>query len=524
MDKALEIGKTSAVGSFQLFIGVAASTIIMAVGTIILARLMTPEEYGLYAIALIPSYMIILFRDWGVNSAITKYAATLRTQNKQERAREIIKTGILFETATGLALSVVLILISGYVATALFNRPESSPLIALTSVTILSGAILVASQSAFIGFERMEFNSLTTICQAIVKSVASPVLVFIGYSAMGAVLGYTISTVSAALMGFLILYLTILRRLKTQGPPESSSWETLREMLHYGIPISISSILGGFLAQFYAFLMAIYCADAMIGNYQAATQFATILTFFTTPISTVLFPAFSKINLQNENELLQTVFSSSVKYTAMLLVPATMAMMVLSKPMISTLFGEKWTYAPFFLTLYVISNLFSIFGSLSLGSLLAGIGETKTLMKLSLITLICGVPMASILIPTIGIVGLILTSILAGLPSMFLGLYLIWKRYKARADLKSSSKILAASVIAASVTFLILNFVASADWIELAVGGVVFLLTYLVAAPILGAVNKSDVNNLRVMFSGLGIISKALNIPLNTMEKLLRTL
>jgi O-antigen/teichoic acid export membrane protein len=297
-------------------------------------------------------------------------------------------------------------------------------------------------------------------------------------------------------------------------------------MLHYGIPISISSILGGFLAQFYAFLMAIHCADAMIGNYQVATQFATILTFFTTPISTVLFPAFSKINLQNENEneLLQTVFASSVKYTAILLVPATMAMMVLSKPMISTLFGEKWTYAPFFLTIYVISNLFSIFGSLSLGSLLAGIGETKTLMKLSLITLICGVPMASILIPAIGIVGLILTSISAGLPSMFLGLYLVWKRYKARADLKSSSKILAASVIAAAVAFLVINFVASADWIELAVGGLAFLATYLVAAPLMGAIKQGDINNLRALFSGLGIISKLLNIPLTTMEKLSKTL
>jgi O-antigen/teichoic acid export membrane protein len=201
-----------------------------------------------------------------------------------------------------------------------------------------------------------------------------------------------------------------------------------------------------------------------------------------------------------------------------------MAMMVLSKPMISTLFGEKWTYAPFFLTLYVISNLFSIFGSLSLGSLLAGIGETKTLMELSLITLICGVPMASILIPAIGIVGLILTSISAGLPSMFLGLYLVWKRYKARADLKSSSKILAASVIATVVTFLVLNFVASADWIELAVGGLAFLATYLVAAPLTGAINPGDINNLRALFSGLGIISKLLNIPLTTMEKLSKTL
>jgi len=69
------MGKVSATGSFQLFIGVATSTIAMAVGTIILARLMLPEEYGLYSIALIQSYMIVLFRDWGVNSAITKYVA-----------------------------------------------------------------------------------------------------------------------------------------------------------------------------------------------------------------------------------------------------------------------------------------------------------------------------------------------------------------------------------------------------------------------------------------------------------------
>jgi len=65
MEKAVEIGKKSATGSFHLFIGVAASTIIMAIGTIILARLMTPEEYGLYSVALVPSYMAILFRDWG---------------------------------------------------------------------------------------------------------------------------------------------------------------------------------------------------------------------------------------------------------------------------------------------------------------------------------------------------------------------------------------------------------------------------------------------------------------------------
>jgi O-antigen/teichoic acid export membrane protein len=86
MQKALEMGKKSATGSFQLFIGVAASTTIMAIGTIILARLMTPEEYGLYSIALVPSYMAILFRDLGGQLSHNKICSQ-RTSRKQRRTR-----------------------------------------------------------------------------------------------------------------------------------------------------------------------------------------------------------------------------------------------------------------------------------------------------------------------------------------------------------------------------------------------------------------------------------------------------
>ena len=72
MEKAFEMGKTSATGSVQLLIGVATSTIILALGAIILGNLLTQDQYGLYAIALAPSTLIILFRDWGINSAMTK--------------------------------------------------------------------------------------------------------------------------------------------------------------------------------------------------------------------------------------------------------------------------------------------------------------------------------------------------------------------------------------------------------------------------------------------------------------------
>jgi len=523
MEKILKMGKTSAIGSFQLFIGQAASTIIMAVGAVILARLITPEEYGLYSIALIPSYMAILFRDWGINSAITKYTASLRAQKTGEETFEVIKAGLIFEITVGFLLSLVLASLSGFIASVIFNRPESAPLIAVASITVFATALQTATQSTFIGFERMELNSLTNICQATIKSVAAPLLVFLGFGAMGATLGYTVSFIASAIIALAILYLTIIRGIKRTNTKKSKTSKTLREMLRYGVPLSISSIIGGFLTQFYAFLMAIYCSDAAVGNYQVATQFATILTFFTIPISTVLFPAFSKINTENENELLQSAFASSIKYASLIIVPAAMVLMVLSKPMVTTLFGEKWTQAPFFLTLYVISNLFVIFGHIILGSLLAGLGETKTQMKLSLITLTFGIPLAFLLIPSAGIVGLILTSITSGIPSMFLGLYWIWKSYKAKSDFKSSVKILMASAVAAATTYLTLNFIAFADWVELACGLATFLATYLITAPLIGAINTSDIKNLKTMFSGLRIISKLLNIPLNVMEKLAKS-
>jgi O-antigen/teichoic acid export membrane protein len=136
----------------------------------------------------------------------------------------------------------------------------------------------------------------------------------------------------------------------------------------------------------------------LIGNYQIAVTFAVIITFFTTPVASVLFPAFAKVDLQKEQQILETVLESSIKYASLILVPATMAIMIVSGSAVSTLFGDKWVYAPFFLTLYVVNNLFVGLGRLSIDSFLVGVGETKMLMKQSLLAVILGIPLAFLLV------------------------------------------------------------------------------------------------------------------------------
>jgi len=519
LEKALKMGKVSVTGSFQLFIGKAASTIILAVGSIILARLMTPAEYGLYTIALVPSMTISLFRDWGIGKAMAKYVSYYKAMGKDENIHDIITTGLIFRVTIGLVLSLLSLFLASFIATTVFNRPETTFLISIASIVILAESLLTAAQSNFTGFERMELTSFTLICHSIIKSTAAPLLVLVGYGALGAVLGYTLSFIVVGIIGITVLYFLLFKNLKKSSFHLTDKIKILKKMLRYGVPLSLSSILGSFLYQFYAFFMAFHCNDIMIGNYQIAVNFAMFIAFFTYPIASVLFPAFSKLDPKRELQLLRTVFSSAVKYAALFLVPATMVTLVLSESVVGTVFGQKWVHAPLFLSLYVIQNLFVLIGGLIMHSFLEGVGETKILLKLSLLKLSLGIPLAFILIPTYGIVGVILGTFFAEIPNQFLGLRWLWKHYNTKPEFKISAKIFLAAAIATIATYLSLNLLVTAEWIKLLIGGTLFLTVYILTAPIIGAISQKDIQTLRTMFSDLGVISKLINLPLALAEK-----
>jgi len=544
MDKALQMGKSSTTGSFFLLIGVVASTVIMALGTLILAGLLSVDELGLYGIVLIPSTTIAFFRDLGVNSAMTQQIASLREANKKEQIHDVIVSGIVFEIITGALLSLVCFAIAQPLALIL-NRPEASPLIALMSLSIFASALLSASASIFIGFEKMKLNSFTQVFQALIKTALGPLLVFLGFSVLGAVIGSLVSIIAGASIAVLIVFFVLLRPLRKQKTGKCNIKRNLTPMLKFGVPLTVSNIVVGALPQVFAFLVALYASNAMMGNYYAATYFAVIVTFISFPISTALFPAFAKLNPEKEPELVKTVFASSVKYTAILLVPTTMLLMTLSTPLVNTLFPKegilqslfvvgaeaKFPYAPLFLTISSIVNLFVLFGNVSLTTFQTGIGKTNQIMKQSILSLAISLPFAYGIISYFGtlggantemlaVIGGILAVMVSSTPGMVWGLIWVWRNYKVKTDYKSSAKIFAASAIASVVTYLFLTVFNAAWWIILAVGAGIFLLVYLISAPLLGAVNRVDIDNLKTMTSGLGFISKILDFPLLFMRKI----
>jgi O-antigen/teichoic acid export membrane protein len=563
MNKALEMGKSSATGSFHLLLGVVGSTVIMALGTIVLNMLLPASDVGLYGIALIPAQMINFFRDWGVNSALTKEIANLRLSNKNAEIHDVIVSGVVFEVISGALLSLVCFAIA-YPLALIVSPQGASPqiisdltvYISVMSLSVFAGAVAAAAGGIFVGFERMKLNSLTQVLAAIVKTAVGPLLVVLGFGVLGAVTAAMVSILAGGIISILLVYYALFRPLRKCKVGKIDIKRTLKPMLNFGLPLTISTIAVGVLPLFFSLFMSALANKGdfnagldvgwTMGNYFAAANFAVLLTFVSFPVATALFPVFSKVNPESEPELLKTVFVSSVKYTALLLVPATLMLITLGTPLVNTLYPKdgiftslfvvgaapKFPYAPTFLAFSAVVNLFILVGNISLGTFQAGVGKTIQIMLQSFLSLGLGLVLAFFGVPfayslggsdpqlsaSYAVIGGLLGSIIASVPGMVWGLVWSWKNYGVKADFGVSAKIFVAALIASVAAYAVITLLSLPYWMLLVAGFAVFLLVYLVMAPVLGAVNKLDIENFRTLFAGSGVVSRILSLPLRFMQ------
>ena len=289
MDKATGMGKSSATSSFKLFIGVSISSVFTAVSLIIVLRLLgNPEDYGIITTALILPSMLNLFKDWGVNSAMVKYLAQYKSEKKNSAVKSVMISGAMFELVTGSLLTLLCFVMADYLATSVFLLPEAKVLIEVASLTIIADSFLKISQSTFVGLEKMEYYSLTSILNSVIRLLLAPLLVFLGYSIMGAIQGQVVAQVIAGIAGIVIFYTKFFKKVTKVASEKLNIIGTMKTLLKYGLPVSVVVIVNGFLPQFSKTIFT-QSFDAVngasyttaLGNYQTAINFTVLITFFT---------------------------------------------------------------------------------------------------------------------------------------------------------------------------------------------------------------------------------------------------
>jgi O-antigen/teichoic acid export membrane protein len=485
-----EMIEKSARGSLVLMLGQMASTLISAIGVIIIARLLGSTSYGLISIAIIPVNVALLLINNGVTEALINLIAEDRHLRDGENVRNIIYTGLTINISAGLLTSLTLYLSASYLASNIFMRPELTPLIRILSLTTLAQALFNTMASVLVGFERMDHRSAMNIIYSILKSLIGPALVYLGYGVVGAAIGNIAPLLATGVIGVLLVIFNLRKTIFT-----GLNTSYFRLILSYSAPIFMSALISGVFIQGLNFILPLYASASAIGNLSAATNFNVLISFILTPISTAMFPLLSK--LSPRDSVFQSVYNNIIKYEAIVAYPVAAGIIALSSRMVGALYGPDYQPATLYIQIIMLNYIFLGIGSTVNSILLNSQKRTDIQFRTTIIYLIVGIPMGVFFIPRYGVLGFQATTMLAPKLGLLYSILWIRKNLGISLELVSTVKIASSAILGYMACRTVLIILSFNVWIELFLGGIAISVTYMVSIMLTGALIAKNFNDIK---------------------------
>lgn len=518
-DELAEAAGKSARSGFYLISGTTIATVIMAIAAIIIGRLLGPELYGDYNLAIIVPQILLLFADLGINTGIIKFASSSRSSEDNTDAIRIIRHGMLFRIIVGALVFGLVFAFSSVLSTFLINRPNLGYYVQIASISILFQIVFTTATSTFIGLDKTEYNALVTDIQAIGKTAVSITLVWLGFGIGGAVMGYVGGYIGAGIVGgILFLKMATARHKRAEGAYKKS----FRALTSYGYPLYISTVLTGFLPLFQQTILAFFTSRSNFGNYRAALNFLTLISVVPTSITLALLPAFSRLD-QSTGEKIKILFKRANKYTCLLIAPTTVLLLMFSRQIVQIVYGSTYEIAWLYLSLSCVIYFLVIIGYLGLSSLFNGMNETRITMKMTLISIATFACIAPILTYLYDVPGAILSSLIAGAISTIYAGRVARRKFRIEFDTQAAAKIYAISALAALPSIFLLSFTRLSAPAMLALGVVIYLLIYVTLVPLVRIVGREELQTIKRFVQPIRPMRIIANPIIGYIEKILET-
>ena len=331
---------------------------------IILAHLLTPNAFGLAAMAITFVGLFGLFSEPGLGPAIVQRRALTEADRS---------TAFWTTLAFGVTFTTVGIATSSWVAH-FFGHPEVQPLFAALSLGFTLDA-LSSTQNALLTRE-LAFRSLQLrqIFATIAGGVIAVVLAFAGAGAW-AIIGQSLGAASVAVF--------VLWRASPWRPRLMYSVASLREMWSFGIKIVTGSVLSYFTLSGDNLLIGKFLGATALGTYALAYNLMfTPMTIIAQPIHQVAFPGFAR--MREEPHRLVSAWLRGKRISSMFLAPAYAGLIVMAPDIIRVLFGPQWTAAIPVVQLLSLAGLTQAIGSLNWTVLIA-LGRAGTFVWLNVL-------------------------------------------------------------------------------------------------------------------------------------------
>lgn len=344
--------------------------IVTFIVSMVLARILMPEDYGTVTLVTVFTTIMQVFVDSGLSTALIQ----------KKDADDLDFSSVFY---FNFVMCIILYSIMFFVApiiSSFYNMPELVSVVRVVSLTIVISGIK-GVQQAYVSrnmlFKRFFYATLGgTIFSGILGIV-------LAYAGLG-VWAIVVQQLSNTAIDTLILWVTIKWR-----PKRMFSWERLKGLLGFGWKMLCSSLFDtGYNNLRNLLIGKIYSASALAYYDQGDKLSKIIVTNINTSIDSVLLPAMS--NEQDDKNRVKNMVRRSIMVSCYMMAPLMIGLTCCAKNVVTLIYTEKWVPCVFYLQIFCITYMFWPIHTANLNAIKA-MGRSDLFLRLEICKKVIGI-------------------------------------------------------------------------------------------------------------------------------------
>ena len=331
---------------------------------IILARLLSPREFGLLAMITILTSFASIFAELGFSAALVQ---------KQDVQPAHLSSVFWLNLGMGLLLTLVFIgsapLIAGF-----YHEPILVPLTMLVSLNFLISSFNIVQNTLMT--KSMDFRTLSKveIAAAGISGVVAVLMAYIGYGVWSLAMQSVVATfVTAVVLWF----------LSGWRPSFTFSWSAIKDLLGFSGSLFGSKLLNYWVRNLDYLLIGRVLGTGPLGIYNRSYEIMLMpLNTVSRVLGRVMFPSFSII--QSDKNRVKRTYLQVIRAISLITFPMMLGLLVTAKPFVLTIFGPKWAGMIPILRIFCLVGMSQSIGTFN-GNLYLSQGRADLQFKVGLV-------------------------------------------------------------------------------------------------------------------------------------------
>lgn len=353
-------GVSAAIWSF--FEKLSSQAVSFVIG-IVLARLLTPYDYGVVGLTAIFIAVSNVFIEAGFANALIQ---------NQHRTEKDLSTAFYFNVVIGVVCYALLWLFTPGIAT-WFKEPLLIPLLKIVGINVILNSLCIVQTAILTAKLNIRLQTIINLSAQIPAGV---IAVLMAYRGMG-VYSLAMQTVLSSLIKVVLFWI-----FAKWFPKERFSKGAFLELWNFGSKLLGANLIGTLFNQIYTVIIGKYVGKKELGYFSKANGLCTNVDGVTSGIvQKVALPVLARY--QGDEDELTKKFRTIMRLLVMMIAPMTAILCFSSDEIVILLWTEKWLYCSLLFKVLIVGIMFGPLGQMSL-SLMQAVGKTSMILKLEM--------------------------------------------------------------------------------------------------------------------------------------------